>query len=441
LPALVVLAGSFAIFVSTAAYRLVSLDVRSAYLASWRIATSGTPWIEGLPIPQLDHNGQRSTWVIEAANGHTVIGRTPGVVAAGLPGYWLGGDGFSMAPGAVTAALVTACSVLFVFLCLRRLVGTGGAALAAVAFAFTTPVWTVAANGLWPHTVTVLGITGMAWSASTRRWWLAGLFGGVTVWGRLHAAVLVAVFGLLLAWWRRDRRILLRIGIPGAVSIFMICAWDRWMYGSWSPTASYDTTVFADYASTHRLDALNQLGMWIAPDRGILIWTPIILVLLPGMVMGWSSMPDWTRSLVWAGLSYTLLQATLNHFKGGEGFYGYRLGLEFLACATPALVLSVQHLPSALRRLIGPILALQFVAMVAGATADFFVPGGNGWNDNAFLLAIRTNPAALLPLLAVVVVGAALVQPRVERLLRPLPSVAAHAPTPAASRAGTGVSP
>ena len=80
------------LYANTAAFSVISLDVRSANIASWRIAESGTPWIEGLDLPVLD-NDQRATWVIEpAANGHSVIGRSPGTVIAGLPAYWIFGS-------------------------------------------------------------------------------------------------------------------------------------------------------------------------------------------------------------------------------------------------------------------------------------------------------------------------------------------------------------
>lgn len=418
LPALVLVVAC-AVYGVTAAASLVSLDVRSAYLASWTIAETGSPWIEGLSLPELE-NDARSTWVIEAANGHTVIGRSPGTVLAGLPGYWSsGGSTFAMAPGALTAALLTGTTILLLFLTLRRLTTTLQALVGAAATGFTTPVWSVAANGIWPHTITILGIAGMAWATTSKRWWLVGLFGGVVLWGRLHAAVIVAIFGLFLAWRRRSPGIAIRIGIVGAVALALISVWSRWMYGTWSPTASYDTTVFENYALDHRFDPLNQLAMWVALDRGILVWTPVILLLLPGLVRGWASLPDWSRGLLLGGLAYTLLQATLNHFKGGEGFYGYRLTLELLMCAAPALVLSARYLRLPVRRLLGPVLALQFVAFMVGSSADFFVPGGNGWWDNAFLLAVRTHPAALVPLTLLCLAVGVLVQRRLEEMNGP----------------------
>ena len=51
----------------------LDLEAWSANYASWRIATTGKPWIEGLPFPSVDTTPIRDVWVIHAANGHTVI--------------------------------------------------------------------------------------------------------------------------------------------------------------------------------------------------------------------------------------------------------------------------------------------------------------------------------------------------------------------------------
>ncbi len=400
---------AFVLYALTAAHSTVSLDVYSANRASWIIATTGSPWTDAIALPELDHHPLREVWLREAPNGHAVIGRSPGVVAAGLPAYWiaaqLGFTEFSLLPGALTAAALMTVALLFLFLAVRERIGRRAALWAALAFGFTTPAWTVAANGIWPHTVTLVGITGMAWAAATRRWWLVGLFGGVTLWGRLHAAVIVAIVGLFLGWWRRRPGITVQVGALSALFLVLVGVWSRWMYGAWDPTASYDTTVFSDYADAHRLSVVNQAGMWIAPDRGILVWTPALLLLLPALCRSWRRLPDWSWALLAGGLAYTVLQAVLNRFSGGDTFYGYRLGLEFLACAAPALALSLPRTSRWERLLLGPVLGLQAAAMAVGAVTERpFTLLGDVWTANAFVEALRGNVAGLLPITALAVV-------------------------------------
>lgn len=391
----------------TIAHDLVSLDVWSANFGAWHLARTGNPWIEGIWIPFLDGNPLRHEWVLDI-NGHSVIGRSPGVIAAGVPAYWLArSDTFTTTPGGLSAAVLTATAVTLLYLALRSRLTSAQALVAALVFGFATPVWTVAANGLWPHTVTVLGICGMAWAASGNRWWWAGFFGGITLWGRLHAALIVALLGVLVGLRRRSPMVVARVGVVSALFLVLISVWTHWMYGTWNPTASYDTTPFTDYAAEHRLSLVNQLGFWVAPDRGIFVWTPLTLLLLPALVRAWRTLPDWSRALVWGGLSYTVLQGVLNYFWGGDVFYGYRLGLEMLACSTPALAFSAVRMGRVARALFGPVLGVEAFATAYGAVHDHvWLAGNQVWHHNAFLSAARHDgPVTWVPLVLAALAG------------------------------------
>lgn len=367
-------------------------DVYGANWTSWHLAQTGEPWIDGTAIPELGDRTDYLLAIVDTANDHTAFARFPGVVVASVPAYLLlGSDSPSTVPGSLTAALLTAASVCLMFSALRRHLSDRQALLAVGVFGFATPVWTVSANLLWPHTITLLGIAGMAWAASTGRWWWAGVFGGIALWGRLHAAVIVAVFGLGVGLTRRDSRVVLRVGASSGAWLIGACAWNRWMYGTWNPLGGYGQSDMAATKDYH-YDLGNQLGMWIAPDRGILVWTPVVLLLLPALVRSWGDLPDWSRSLLIGGLVYTVVQGGMMTFTGGDGFYGYRYGLELLACATPALAMSQPQVGRAARILAGPVLALQLLATLAGAVSDdagLLVLKSEAWHQNAFVHALQ----------------------------------------------------
>ena len=211
---LLILVGTFFVFALTARHGGGSWDYYTANYASWHLVHTGSPWIDGVthpgprrPIPEA------STWIKQAANGHTVIARFPGVIAISLPAYALASpESMTVIPGAMTAAAASALTIMLMFLALRTRMPVRHAVVACLALAFATPVWSISADAVWPHTVTLLGIAGMAWASSTERWWLVGVFGGIALWGRLHAAIIVAVVGVLLGWRRREPRITLVIG-------------------------------------------------------------------------------------------------------------------------------------------------------------------------------------------------------------------------------------
>lgn len=382
------------VYLLTAAYHLGSYDVLAANLASWQLATTGSPVLEPTTFPPLQSHPLSYVWIMERADGSEVIARSPGAVLAAVPAYFLfGQQAFSLIPGAATAAVMTGLSAMLLTLSLRDRLAPKKAALAGLVFGLSTPLWSVAANGMWPHTVTVLGVCGMAWAASRDRWWLVGLFGGVVLWGRLHGAVIVAIFGLAIGWRRKDPVLVLRTGLSSGFLLALQCCWTRWVNGSWNPLAAYNTP-FSDVAERQLIDVVNQLGYWVAPDRGILVWTPLILVLTPALVRSWSTLPDWSRALVWAGLTYTVIQGVLNLFHGGDTFYGYRLTLELLACLTPALAMSAPRMGAIARSLFAPVLAVQTMIISVGAIIEGVgLTADRAWNMHSFVWVTSQAPA------------------------------------------------
>lgn len=410
---------AFVVFAATASRGLLCMDVWSANYASWMLATSGSPYLDGASVPELDETPLRWVWVQDAPNGHTVITRAPAVVLAGVPAHLVAQtDTVSLLPGAFTAAALTALAVLFMHLALTKVMPRRRALASTAVFAFTTPVWSVAANGVWPQTITVLAISLVAWSAVGQRWWTMGLGGVLLLSARPHAALIVAVVGLALAYRARRPDIAVRVGAPGALGLLLVTAWTKWVYGSWDPTKLYGAGSFTQVDES-LLDIPNQLGTWISPDRGILVFTPLVLVLLPALVRAWSTLPLWTRALLVAGLAYTLLQGAMMGFEGGDPIYGYRYGLELLACATPAFALAASRARRIELRLIGPVVGLQFVVILLGSIAEGVALNYRmAWSANAFARAMYYEPA-LIPIALAIGVSVAVAVDRLVRVSRP----------------------
>ncbi len=393
---MVLFAAASFVYVATMSRLMWTTDVFGANWTSWHLVATGNPWIDGTRISQLGHRPDSLLNIVTTPDGHTAFGRFPGVVVASLPAYLIAGSAhMTTVPGSATAAVLTAAALVLMFCALRDPIGERRALVAVGLFGFASPVWTVSANLLWPHTITVFAIAGMAWAASTERWWWTGVFGGIALWGRLHVAIIAAVVGLGAGIGRRDPRVVLRVGIPCAIFLGAGCVWTHWVYGTWNPMGGYGSASVGSSASSYFLDIPNQLGMAIAPDRGILVWTPVVLLMLPALVRSWRTLPEWSRSLLLGGLTYTLVNSALNTFTGGDGFYGYRYGLELLACATPALALSHARMGRPERALFGPVAAVQaFAFLLGGLYENLYLPQTVAWHQNAFVHAVdRIGPA------------------------------------------------
>jgi alpha-1,2-mannosyltransferase len=396
----------FCVFALTANRTSSHIDAHAATVESWRIATHGTPWLEGA----MDASMHQNKFIAEAANGHIVGMRMAGPVIAGIPFYALFSDsagGFTLGPGGLAAAWWTSCAVLLMFLALRPRLGARWSLAVTAVFAFGTPTWSVSADMLWTHTVTQLGLAGAAYAASRNRWWLVGILLGVGMLGRPHLAIVAAVLGAGMAWSRRDPRFLLRVGLPTATSLLALLAWGRWMFGAWSIEAGgYGGKAAAAAQGFHGSEewsgrfpqVTNYMGFLVSPDRGFLVWSPIVLLVLPALVRSWRTIPVWSRWLAVGGVVYTMVQLRINYFAGGDGFYGYRLALELLTCVVPVLAFSLPRLGSVARRLVPVVAGLQVGAIMLGAvTESFQVQVADVWRDNSVWVALRMVPSVAVP--------------------------------------------
>ena len=156
------------------------------------------------------------------------------------------------------------------------------------------------------------------------------------------------------------------------------------MYGSWNPTASYDTTVFEDYATEHRFDMVNQLGMWVpataassldpgnpraAPSPGPVVAHPARLVPRPPLgrpglhaAAGEPQPVQRRRAFTATGWASSSWSARRRRWSSRFRTQAPRLGDFSARCS-----------------------AFNLWRSSSGQRPDYFVPGGTGWNDNVFL--------------------------------------------------------
>lgn len=415
--------GFFLVFVFglTAARLWVSVDAWAASVQAWRIAETGSPWLEDLKTME---NLQRS-FIDTAPNGHVVAHRMAGPVLLGIPFYALlqiGDDAsaFALFPAGIGAAVATAGTVVLMHSAVQRITGQGQIALwVSLAFGLATPTWSVSADALWTHTVTQLGLAGAACAAARDRLGWAGIALGLAMLGRPHVALIAAVLGVGMAIVQRSVRPVLAIGLPTVAALGLLTLWNRWMFGQFSIGGGYTGSAQAA-VSTSQDPWENLLGFLLSPDRGLVVWSPLLLLLLPLVIRTWSIAPPWSRCLVIGGLLYTFMQLRLNYFAGGAGFYGYRHGLELLTCSIPVLALAVLRLRPTWQALAVAVAGIQFAAISLGAvTESYLLDLEDVWRDNSYLYALRTKPAFAIPWTLISMALPLLIWQRSHRWLRP----------------------
>lgn len=395
-PALLTIAVGL-IFGLTVTSDSVSVDAHAAAVQSWRIASTGSPWLDDI----AESEEVAKDWFIsEAPNGHVVAQRMAGPILLGIPAYAsLHRDPdpttFSLLPGGLAAACITALTTLLLYLAARSHCSQRLSLAGAGAFALATPTWSVSADALWTHSVTQFGLMGAAFAASRDRWWLAGTFLAVGMFGRPHLALVAAVVGLGMGMVRKSARPAIAVAGPTLLSLGLLALWNRWMFGAFTVGGAYGGRTEA-VAEGQESQWTNYLGFLASPDRGLLTWSPLLVIIFILIVRHRRLLPAWALLFLAGGVVYSVAQMRLNHFAGGDTFYGYRHGLELITTIAPAAIFAVGGANRYARLAVAALVGMQFAAISVGATTDaFLLPLDKAWLDNSYLVALRQNPVVL----------------------------------------------
>lgn len=330
-----------AVFLLTATWTESDLspDPVAAAMSAWSLAEDGD-----LTLSPAE---KRNPWVF-SLGGRELSNRQPGVIAAGMPYYFVTKpftQGFSLFPMALAAASLAAAAAATLALLLRQLGATDKAAGAfAMCGALASATWTVSADALWTHSPgQLLLVLALLWT-SRGRYGLAGLALGGAVTVRTHLAVVALCLGVAALAHTRRLRPMIMIGVGSAAGLGAVLVYTAQVFGTWSLNAGYTATGGYPTAALAHSSAYTTLqnlaGALVNPNRGLLLTMPVLLALAPGAVRCWRAADWWVRAAVVGGLLYLLIQSRLNGFSGGTFFWGSRLTLELLTLSAPLLWLA-----------------------------------------------------------------------------------------------------
>lgn len=324
--------GVLALFALTAQYHdPLNTDSRGAALAAWQLAHHGNANLAAFQHQQA--------WIYHVGD-RFVTNRMPGTIFWATPFYAITGSATypPVYPGTIAAVVASAIAIGLAFALCARLVSRRVAFVVALLLAFATGTWTVSANQLWTHGPAQMAVLLVVLLCLKRQWLLAGIPAGFAMLVRPHLAIVAVVIAVYAIVKLRSARPLL-IGVGGLIGSAILLAYNDALWGKLEIFGGYNQPVTP---SGHKV--LNFFvgiaGDLVSPERGLLVMTPALLLLLPGSRRAWAVAPDWVRSAAIAGLAYLALQLWGIRFWGGDGFYSYRTTLETLTLCTPLLVLA-----------------------------------------------------------------------------------------------------
>jgi hypothetical protein len=323
----------------------------AVFVGDGRYLGSGdTSPAELLPIAILEHGaldfdafaraGEPLPYWFRVKHGHVVsdypvlpgLMNVPVFAAAKAAGVPLYRNRFRLS--LVTSGALAAASVLFLFLALRRLARSDGAALGfALLYAFGTEVWSVAAKGLFQHGPSLFFLTLAVWllpGATPRAAAVAALSLGFAAAIRPTNALIAAPLAFwALATRRRGRAAFLALAaLPVAlVSLHAATAWG-------DPFTLARTLVPASFSGNA---AGGLAGLLVSPARGLFVFSPFLLFAIPAGVAAWRR--DGALFDRCSTVAIVLTLAVFARWRvwwGGHSF-GYRILIELV----PLLVLLI----------------------------------------------------------------------------------------------------
>jgi hypothetical protein len=229
------------------------------------------------------------------------------------------------------------------FLLFRRLADRRLALTATGALAFATGVWTVSADALWPHALTHLLLALGVLAVADGRHGRSGFAFGVSLLARPHLAVVPAVVGIWSGINRRSVSAVALLGVTSALGLVAVVLYSRVLFGTWLPIAGYSSYAVDNLGGTSTSDYGLRILMFLGdPVRGILIYMPALIVLVPFVGRGWKVSPWWVRAAAVSGVVYMVVQLRANAHHGGSQFFGARLSIELTILAAPLLLRTYQ---------------------------------------------------------------------------------------------------
>jgi len=333
---------------------------------------------------------------IAAADGRyrSIYSPVPSLVAAGTAWpLWKVGLIDIRAPAApaliakLTASLLISLSTVLAFLAARAYTSRGHALLVAFGLGLGTGFWSTASQTLWQTETSTLGLTmavlafaGTHGSLAWRRAIVIGM--GLGLAGVTRPQLAPAVVLILAGTWLRTstRNAIAASAIVGIFAIALAAQNVRWfghVLGA-LPLLQEHNAIIHKSGASFRLSAEGWLGLVVSPNRGLLIFSPIVLVaalgIRPAMRAGLRAPLLWC--LIAAAAQYALY-ATYSVWWGGHT-YGPRYMLDVLPLLVPAAAAAMAWLTSSAFMRAAGALALAWSILVA-ATGAFCYPAEQ-WN-------------------------------------------------------------
>lgn len=352
---LFVVLGAF--FFSTAPRDSWTADPLTNMASAWKLGTSGTPWLpeyEGF----LDTEPIAVINVVTGTQG-AISQYPPGTALVAAPIYALADDrpvahvdieildGEELSvppiwPGALTAAVTTSGAIAILLRLLATLWDRQKALISVLVMALGTGAWSVSSQALWQHGPAMFWIAVAMYATAHPGGRLRNLAWVPAILTRPHTLLIGAVSSVYRTLQVKDPRLLWPL-VGVAVGVVLLATYNEFAFGTFGLMGGYAQSPVGFDNPVRPPLLTNFVGALFDDRRGLLVYSPFLVVLIPGIYSAFKEAPAWVRGAALGGGTYLAAQFVLNRFSGGAGFVGYRYPLEALVAAAPLLMLAYKH--------------------------------------------------------------------------------------------------
>ncbi|OGC59301.1 hypothetical protein A3A70_02540 [candidate division WWE3 bacterium RIFCSPLOWO2_01_FULL_42_11] len=275
--------------------------------------------------------------------------------------------------GKISATLISALAIVVFYQLGLELTNKRNALILTLIFAFGTSLFSLASQTLWQHgTAILLLLLGTLCLVKTdldkRYLFLSGLFFGLATWARPT----VAVFGLILTGYvlQKFRSKIYRYIFGGIIGILPQILYNRVVLGGVSEYSYKRSDIFGYWWGRF---PEGFLGLWLSPSKGLLIYSPILILSLIGIYKLLKNYKEIKQNRLYLHmavvvLTYTLIMGKWYQWYGGYS-YSYRMALEIvpflILLMIPLLQLKPKLFQYSLPRLLVVIsILIQFIGII-----------------------------------------------------------------------------
>jgi hypothetical protein len=280
---------------------------------------------------------------------------------------------------------------VFIYLSLKELISKKNAIICSFVYAFATSTWSISSQGLWQHGMSELILSMIIYiiiintkSENIKNIIYIGLLSGLYIFNRPSDSILLIPALIYVISYRNYKIIIYLFSVVVSSAPFAI--YNYYYFGS--ILGGYNSTISSLVLNYNTIT--NYIGLLISPSRGIIIYTPIVLMAIVGLLNVSKMNNSRIKQFLYVSTIAIIIQILIySIFK--VWWAGWSYGPRFLTCILPLMAIFISlSLPEniTLRKLnkketliLVVFILLLIPSIFSQFVGTFYYPNGN-WDGN-----------------------------------------------------------